>query len=382
MNRTYNTFVDNGLFVLAYYLNKSVEDLTEKDIVDNINMMSEKLEDFFSCEKYSNLRSMTCQNSYMTQKPKKGTRAEAFADKLKGYIKGTDCCEVCGEYKANPRNDLSRCYFPTKTANTFYNFSNNLQGVNICPNCIRLAMYSLLNCRVGSDSVILYNSDNDDFMVAYTKNIQHENQSDIVGQAKKDTKNKLSKTYILENLLYNKKSFKRKSKSYYVDIYNFNNNTKNESINIVSIDNDNVTLLEKIYDNDLEQEFKSLWLMNDLINNKLSSTYLFKIYNFEKEELKCSRELFDFLNKEVNRLDNKVIEIIKNITTKITFDKKTRNELKLINNSNDFNDFLVKIAEEYGEKYNDKLFTVEEYCYLSNRLKFKEIKNLLLISTI
>ena len=103
---------------------------------------------------------------------------------------------------------------------------------------------------------------------------------------------------------------------------------------------------------------------------------------FEKEELKCSRELFDFLNKEVNRLDNKVIEIIKNITTKITFDKKTRNELKLINNSNDFNDFLVKIAEEYGEKYNDKLFTVEEYCYLSNRLKFKEIKNLLLISTI
>lgn len=68
MNRTYNTFVDNGLFVLTYYLNKSIEDITEKDIVDNINMMSEKLEDFFSCEKYSNLRSMTCQNSYMTQK--------------------------------------------------------------------------------------------------------------------------------------------------------------------------------------------------------------------------------------------------------------------------------------------------------------------------
>lgn len=46
MNRTYNTFVDNGLFVLTYYLNKSIEDITEKDIVDNINMMSEKLEDF------------------------------------------------------------------------------------------------------------------------------------------------------------------------------------------------------------------------------------------------------------------------------------------------------------------------------------------------
>lgn len=243
-------------------------------------------------------------------------------------------------------------------------------------------MYSLLNCRVGSGSVILYNSDNDDFMVAYTKSIQHENQSEIVGQAKKDTKNKFSKTYILENLLYNKKSFKRKDKSYYVDIYSFNNNAQNESISIVSIDNDNVTLLEKIYDNDLEQEFKSLRLMNDLINNKLSSTYLFKIYDFEKEELKCNRELFNFLNKEVNRLDNKVIEIIKNIATKITFDKKTRNELKLINNSNDFNNFLVKIAEEYGEKHNDKLFTVDEYCCLSNRLKFKEIKNLLLISTI
>lgn len=37
---------------------------------------------------------------------------------------------------------------PNLVANTFYNFSNNLQGLNVCPYCLVLTMYSILNCRV------------------------------------------------------------------------------------------------------------------------------------------------------------------------------------------------------------------------------------------
>ena len=67
MNRTYDVFVDNGLFVLAYYLDKEIENITEQDIFDSIDMMCEKINEFTRCEKYSNLKSMMFANSALTQ---------------------------------------------------------------------------------------------------------------------------------------------------------------------------------------------------------------------------------------------------------------------------------------------------------------------------
>ena len=71
MDRSYNVFVDNGLYVLAYYLNKDINDITYQDIENSIDLMSDKIEEFVSCEKYSNLKSMCFSNSTLTQ-PKIG----------------------------------------------------------------------------------------------------------------------------------------------------------------------------------------------------------------------------------------------------------------------------------------------------------------------
>lgn len=42
MQRSFNAVTDNGLFILAYYLNKSVKDIDEKDIEESISFMSNK----------------------------------------------------------------------------------------------------------------------------------------------------------------------------------------------------------------------------------------------------------------------------------------------------------------------------------------------------
>lgn len=383
MNRTYNTFVDNGLFILAYYLNKNIQDITEKDIENNIDMMSKKIEEFFDSETFSNLRTMTCQNSYMTQKPKKGTRAEAFAQTIKNFGLGEDCCEVCGEYKANSRTRLTRSYFPTKTANSFYNFSNNLMGLNICSHCVALAMYSVLNCRVASGKVVLYNSDNNDFMKEYTNKMQEDNMKQIsIGTFIKNKREKETKLSLLTKLFDEKQKMKRKKDKYYIEITNFVNSGQSEKIEYDSMNSKSVKLLEKLYEDEVEEEFMRLGLGRDLLNNKLNTNYIYRIYDFEKEELKCSIELFDFLKKEVNQLNEELIQIIEKIAFKVELDKKLRNELKGVFTYNDFNNFLVRLNEDYYEAKGERLFTTKEYLTLSNKMKFKEIKNLLLVSSL
>lgn len=202
MDRSYNVFVDNGLYVLAYYLNKDINDITYQDIENSIDLMSDKIEEFVSCEKYSNLKSMCFSNSTLTQPKGKVTLNE----KLKGFVKnqGDEYCSLCGQYKAKVKIEdkeynIGRSYMPNLVANTFYNFSNNLQGLNVCPYCLVLTMYSILNCRV-SRYAFLYNSTSSEFMEDYTFHIQKENLTDVELGAKKE-KEKYSIVKLLESLV-------------------------------------------------------------------------------------------------------------------------------------------------------------------------------------
>ena len=126
MNRSYNVFVDNGLFVLAYYLDKDIEDITEEDIVNNIDMMCNKISKFTDCEKYSNLKSMMFSNSALTQSGSNKTINDYLND-FSSHT-GNDVCCLCGEARADISNvNLNRSYLPNFVANTYFNYSNNLK---------------------------------------------------------------------------------------------------------------------------------------------------------------------------------------------------------------------------------------------------------------
>ena len=373
MKRTYDVFVDNGLFVLSYYLKKPIEDITENDIINNIDLICNKIYEFVECEKYSNLKSMMFPNSALTQTSSDKT----INDYLKVFSnsKGEDVCKCCGKNRTNIKTEgLHRSYLPNYVANPFYNFSNNFMGVNVCGICSILTMFSILNARVYG-LAYLYNSDNDDFMYDYTEEIQEENKKDILLKAKKDKDNKITNTNLIENLLNNNKIYDG-----YIQIYRFNNSGQSQDIDVQDINSDNLKLLSKIVNNNLLKEFKENNLMINLLKNNIENTYVNKI--IKNDELKCSRELFDFLNMEVNKLSEDIKNIIFNICDKLKDEdtRKIRNKLKLINSFKDFERFVVELGDNYSDTHEDKLYSRDEYLIIDNRIKYNQIKNLMIVS--
>ncbi|HBE9429204.1 hypothetical protein [Clostridioides difficile] len=388
MDRSYNVFVDNGLYVLAYYLNKDINDITYQDIENSIDLMSDKIEEFVSCEKYSNLKSMCFSNSTLTQPKGKVTLNE----KLKGFVKnqGDEYCSLCGQYKAKVKIEdkeynIGRSYMPNLVANTFYNFSNNFQGLNVCPYCLVLTMYSILNCRV-SRYAFLYNSTSSEFMEDYTFRIQKENLTDVELGAKKE-KEKYSIVKLLESLVCKYNLFDGD-----IEQYMFNNSGQSQDIQVNRIKNKYVNLLIKLQEKALLSNFEKLHLDRYILNGTLESNYLREIYKVKKEEKMDEKEqknfdeLVIFLNREVNVLKKVKIDIIKKLTDKLKTSNldidKIYKELKMLGKFYAYEDWLVNLNEMYYEKTGEKLFEAEDYIELDDIRSFRQIKNLILVSLI
>ncbi|MDO5517897.1 MAG: hypothetical protein Q4F66_10090 [Clostridium sp.] len=381
MERTYNAAVDNGLYVLAYYLKKSVEEITEKDIEESIEPMSKKVAQYFKTDKYHKLTSMLFMNSVLTQKTK-----ETLGDKLNTFLKecaGDEMCYICGKYNCNSKNTLGRSYLLNSCAGTFYNFSNNLMGMNVCPYCTILTMYASLNFIKCGNVAVYYNSPSDEFMSNYTYERQHENKSDILSGAVFDKKNEKGETYILDELLDNNILYDET----YVEQYKVSNGGTDQIIEVNTVDSDNIKILNAIRKSGYYNEFKKYNLLYNLIKGNLEYVYLYKLYDFEKMELKCSREFFEIMNKEVSKLTDDVIKVVKSMTDKINETEKMNtnkivNNLKLINKFDDYENMLVELCTRYDELTSESLFSREDYLLLDNYRKFKSIKNLMLVSFI
>lgn len=376
MERMYDIFADNGLFILSHYLEKDIEDITYKDIEDSVEFMSRKVEEFVECEKYSNLKSMFLFNSAVSNPSMKNVLLETV---LKDFLsqKGTDYCMICGQNHANLGMSLKgRSYLPNRPGATYFNFSNNLHNINVCPYCLVLTTYSVMNCRV-NNHIYLYNSSDNEFMEEYTLQRQEENRQDILLKAKKSTKNKNRLETLLEMIDYNINFDSQ------VEIYRFNNGKTEDIGESEKIYSKNIELLRKMRNKSLLNEFRSLGLSWLIIDNKLGHNYISYIYDFEKEKLKCTKELYDFLNREVNMLDDKAIKLIDKITQKIIDARldirKIRNLMKSVNSMRSFDNALMQIQEMYYEKTEDKLFDKNEYNELSNPRKYNSIKNMIII---
>lgn len=386
MKRTYNVFVDNGLYVLAYYLDKEVKDITLNDIENSIDKMCEKIETFTNCGKYTNLKSMMFSNSTLTQSNSDVTLSEKMRVFL-NVSKGEEYCAICGQHYSNIINsEVSRSYMPNGPAHTFFNFSNNFKGVNVCPYCIILTMYSILNARV-SGLAILYNSDMEDFMEKYTDDMQKENRENILANSEKD-KSKSNTVDSFTKTMRRLLEYKKVYNNGYVEQHLFNNSGQTQIVEQRNVDDKRLKLINNLSNKSLLNEFIQMNLMDDLLKDRLSSAYIFKLIDFEKMDLKCKEELLKVLHGEVNDMDEKTISVVKNMTkkikTNITRDKieKIIIELKNLNSAAKFDDFLVKLIEYYEESQEDSIMTIDEYTLLNRKFKYKDIRNLILVGLI
>ena len=384
MKRTYNTLIDNGLFVLAYHLEKDIEDITKEDVFNSSDMMAEKIFEMLNCEKYANMKSMRFPNSALINPAFKSDRLGIFKQHMDEFKnEGTNTCAICGEKHANIELDIrGRSYFPNIAGDNFVNFGNNHKGVNICPTCLLLSIYSVMNTRVNG-TLYLFNSNDDDFMMEYTYKKQDEVIQDVINKAEKEKKTETA-IDVLIDLVENSKIYEE-----YIEIYRFNNDNKSDRIN----DSENVykkqvQLINKMQNKNLLSEFRMLGLSRLLLDNNMKN-FLNRIYDFnkgcmrdievsKKETKQCSKELFDFMKGEILNMDKSIMDLIKRIAENINKKGNVRNvigTLKGVTTLNDFKDFIMdNIEDEDGS-----IITSEEYIKLTNRFKWKDIKNLLLI---
>ena len=388
MKRTYNVFVDNGLFILAYYLDKEIEDITEQDIEDNIEKMSERIFDFTGCEKYANLKSMVFPNSALTQS---GQGHKELSESIKSSfkLKETDTCCRCGKGKVNIFNLINKTYVPGIVSLTMYNYSNNLQGINICSHCLALTVFSILNCRVIQD-VILYNHTDDEFMYDYTEKIQEQNNRDILSNAAKDEKKEATRVDLIKEM------WGIKVNKYYngsLEQVGFNNiGLGMPTFETRGLDYKDIEMFNKLKVNGLWEEFTTpeYYLLINMLEGRLTDSYMRNVIKFDKTnnrfEIKCSKELLGFLNKEVNRLNTKTIELIDQVCDGVVELKKIQESYKTLKYLKEgispFEDFLIDTLGCYLELTGEKLFNSDELLVLTNRMKYRSVKNLMIVKLI
>ena len=384
MKRTYNPIIDNGLFVLAYHLEKDIEDVTKEDVFNSSDVMAEKIFEMLNCEKYANMKSMRFPNSALINPAFKSDRLGIFKQHMNEFKnEGTDTCVICGEKHANIELDIrGRSYFPNIVGDNFVNFGNNHKGVNICPTCLLLSIYSVMNTRVNG-TLYLFNSNDDDFMMRYTSEKQYEVIQDIMSKAEKEKKTKTA-IDVLIDLVENSKVYEE-----YIEIYRFNNDNKSDRIS----DSENVykkqvQLIKKMQNKSLLSDFKMLGLSRLLLDNNIRN-FLSWIYDFNKGGMKdikvgketkqCSKELFDFMKGEILDMDKGILSLIEKVGSELTKKDNIRSiigDLKTISNINQFKDFLMENIEDSN---GESILTKDEYLLMTNRFKWKDIKNLLLI---
>ncbi|WP_243153372.1 hypothetical protein [Clostridium sporogenes] len=395
MERSYNVLIDNGLYILGHYLKKDIEDITIEDIKNSTELFANKFGEYENCNYYKKNISMGFQNSAYFQGLKKDketkkvceTRVEKVKnqfDLILNNIGNDEYCSICGKKHIKLDTDINyissatRCLMPHIHANTFANYMNNLQIINICPICLYLSMISLYNCTKTSDTLTLYISDDGDFMEDYTYQKQLELNQNIIAQAKESKKQKKYYTSIeetIQNIIHNTKIYDG-----YIQAISFNNSTQVEKYIESFLSNKDINFIKTLEEKSLLSEFKEKGLFKALINNNLQSNYLNCVFDYNKGKLRISEELFHDIEEVYNKLEKDKLDLIKNICNKIhkTNIKNEIRQLKAIDSLNKFEGMLLKWNEQYLKENNNNLFTLEEFDILCDYKKYKQIKNRML----
>lgn len=309
MERIYNIFVDNGIFAAAHYLNKKIENITLDDLKNNTAFFSELAYKFITCKKYSQIAPMSFNNSAYTQPAFKSKRLESIKSQFDGFFDNLgedEICSICGKRQVKFYNtdskyikSLSRSIMPMLPANTFFNYSNNLQMVNVCPVCIFLSMISIVNMRKNGGALIIYSSDNDEFMYDNTYKLQQEVQKDI---ATDDDIVETSKFSNLKEVTEVIKWFLQQNKIYkecYIQAVSFYNGGQNVLYEENLITSKNLKILRKLQNKALLSEFEEANFFKPLIENRMEKVFPYFLSDHKEGKLICSLELFLFLKKEI-----------------------------------------------------------------------------------
>lgn len=333
MDRAYNPMIDNGLFVAEYYLDVPYSDITIDLLVNNIELFSSKIAEVIdSNEFYRKIAYSTHINSSLTQVPRKNSREFIIYKQFKEVLDniGDDKnCFCCGKKQVNIDFKIDRKFLYGLVSQTFYNSSNNLQTVDLCPLCAFLSMLSLLNIqKIGMPT--LYISDSDEAMRYVTKTIQGilKKGEDIETLLDKDSNLKTKELIDLSLSDFNNIG--------YLTQFCFQNS--GQIINDIerTLYKKDIELLLLLDKKGLLDEFMGFGFHNRLVFDKPLITKV--IY--------CSPGLYEVLEGfEMNEEERKIVEYATKVLIEIETIEKILKDLKLCNSKVKFNNLILEYSD-------------------------------------
>lgn len=395
MNRTYNIFVDNGMFVSSYYLEKEVEDINLGELKTNIGLFAEELLKLVNKEKGSFHRSLaylTNNNSCLTQIHSRPYTDREKYDILKGQLDdlldniGSDkVCYICGDKTVNIHYEVDRKFMPGLISQTFFNSANNLQTVDVCPRCMFFSLLSFMNVqRVGRPC--LYLSDSNFFMKENTANIQDNLK---IG---KHTELKLKEgdNHFIDTLLSSSPHGDMSKLNYVTRV--FFTNGQNVEYEEYTLTNKKIKLLKEVIEKDLLDVFMEFNLFRKLLEDMpvILGLYSLSWNNFskwkkltqddKKEYLKKIKSLTDILEgHEMVEHNKNLIEKTVKMLTEVKSIEDIKKELKLVDSGKELLQMLVNYMES---KWCNTLLNPEELEEITSKFKWGTYKMFILHSLI
>ena len=308
MERTYNIFVDNGMFVAMNYLGiDDISDLKIEDITkdETLHDIAKDIAESLEMDEYRRMAFSTFLNSAYTQQLKKGnTRFDTIKGSFKTLVDsvGDDLtCLICGEKKVNVQLEISRAYMHGLTSKTFMNSASNLKGINVCSHCLLLSLFSFINVRKIKEKIsfCIFNSDDNYFMQEYTEESIMQRKNKVYCEN--------------ENVLLFDEAYKKID---YIDEGCFI--TQLNFVNTQSVDEE-----EKELDNNKIRFLKAIKRENvadELAKNGLKIFILknYDMYNYiANKELDVSLKLLKITMREIDNMSDNSIKLIEKVTTNL-----------------------------------------------------------------
>jgi CRISPR-associated protein Cst1 len=401
---TGNPFVDSGIYAISYWLDKDIEEIQKEDLESTVD----ELTNLYLTQQWQKSMHSIFPNSLLINTAVKDKRKE-YSNFLISLIKGIEPinsvggCIGCGR-----RNtlEMTKTQVPlTGTRKLINFFSYGKGGADYCPACVLAIQFSpLLYCN-GGKRFFLVHSPSRRFMEQLANDcIQHIRKNWAAGILDEGYRNPVNSIFfIAEKIIRELDEVEEKTP---VRLYYFTNYNQGPELDIYDFPIKVFSFLVKIKNNHLwerwheitqrgfiikkeevleesEHKNKFNFVYNNLMNNK---NILKSFIDVKNKKALGGWKLLALYLQEVRGMEDKRIQIIKELSHKIALHIETQNDknaFKKFVNAKTYSSFraaLFHVIHKMSKYAEMPLLTLDEYVnYIVPDTKiWKETKDLII----
>lgn len=412
---TGNPFIDSGIYALSIKLDKDISEISLNDLKKEVNTLSKLyIEPSWKKNMHTIFPNSVLVNPSSTNAPDLREKYLANLNKLIDSIEpihNNGSCMGCG--RRNVKNVFGKDAIPLTGSGSLINyFSFANSGADYCSLCALLIQFApLIMYRCGGKMIVLHSNSQKVMKFWSKKSIENLDLQISSGEFNGCYNQGITRPTnaifnIISQVISSGRRWRGENPSF--NFYYFTNFNQGPELDIYSLPTSVFKFLTEIPPDDWnnwsfivkkayrfvkwnkvenDEDYKNN--PNTVYNNLLDGKSILKsFYTSKFKKTYCTWKLVESYMKEVWNMDNKRIEVIKDVGDRLsTYIKdtdsiKTLNNLEQASNYNNFRNILRKILKNKinnGEK--ELLFTFDEYVislFPEGNMTWRETQDLLL----